>query len=279
MGLKTYIKRLVTFVIKGQPVNNVTVNLQQINYGKILLDKRVIITGGAHGLGYDMAKKCITEGASVLILGRNAEKLESARQELGDNCKSLQFDVTEIEKADWLMKEAEILLGGKANCLICNAGISLHEQNILAVSYENYEKQFQTNLEGSYFLAQSFIKSIENQIEGNLIFISSERGFQCDDVPYGLTKAALNSLTRGLSRRFYTKGIRVNAIAPGITSSDMTKVDAEGNLYCERLASKRYFVGEEIAEVACFLLSDASKCISGEIIACDAGEYLSSYIN
>ena len=238
----------------------------------------IIITGGDRGLGFDMAKKCISEGAKVLILGRNIDKLKEAQEKLGDNCRSLVYDVMQTERADWLIESAEKELGAPANCLICNAGISLHEANILHVSQENYERQFRTNLEGSYFLAQSFIKNVAEKFEGNLLFISSERGFQCDDLPYGLTKAALNSLTRGLSRRFYTKGIRVNGIAPGITSSDMTKIDASGDLYCERLASKRYFVGEEVAEVACFLLSDASKCISGEVIACDAGEYLSSYM-
>lgn len=279
MGVKTYIKRLIAFILNGQPVNSVTVNIQQINYGGILSGKRIVITGGAHGLGYDMAKKFIAEGAEVLILGRNVEKLKTAQCELGDNCKMLVFDVTETNKAEWLIDEAEGMLGGKIDAFICNAGVSLHEQHILQVSKENYDMQFKTNLEGAYFLAKAYINSIVDKAEGNLVFISSERGFQCDDVPYGLTKAGINSLTRGLSRRFYTKGIRVNAIAPGITSSDMTQIDAEGNLYCERLASKRYFVGEEIAEVACFLLSDASKCISGEIIACDAGEYLSSYIH
>ncbi len=158
-----------------------------------------------------------------------------------------------------------------------NAGISLHEENIKYVSREGYEKQFTTNLESSYFLAKTFIENQKVNSKINLLFISSERGFQCDDVPYGLTKCAINSLTRGLSRRFYKEGVRVNAIAPGITTSNMTGINNEDNLALDRVASERVFLADEVAEVALFLLSDASMCISGEVIACDAGEYISSY--
>lgn len=91
-----------------------------------------------------------------------------------------------------------------------------------------------------------------------------------------MTKAALNSLTGALSRRVYTHGIRVNAIAPGVTLTDMTRAYAassDGNLYRD-CASGRTFLPEEVAEVACFMLSNALKCISGEVIHCNAGNHL-----
>ena len=94
-----------------------------------------------------------------------------------------------------------------------------------------------------------------------------------------MTKAALNTLTRALSRRVYQSGIRVNAIAPGVTQSDMTKdyaVAADGNM-TRPCASGRIFLPEEVAEVVCFMLSDASKCISGEIIHCNAGNHLKTF--
>ena len=83
----------------------------------------------------------------------------------------------------------------------------------------------------------------------------------------------------GITKRFYQDGVRINGIAPGITTSDLTKKTVNDDLVLERVTPGRYILGEEIAEVACFLLSEASKCISGEVIACDAGEYLCSYLH
>lgn len=276
--MKQYIKRVLNYIVKGVPQMHVHVNVSQIQYGGILAGRRILITGGNSGIGLAIAQKCISEGAEVLIVGRNEEKLLETSKTLGEKCRYLQFDVSCIEKIDTVMKEARKLIGGEFDALVLNAGISLHEENILHVNIEDYERQFKTNLESAYFMAQSFLKDKEPKKEASLLFMSSERGFQCDDVPYGLTKAGMNSLIRGLSRRFYRDGVRVNGIAPGITVSGMTKISADDNLYLERVAPGRVFLPEEVAEVACFLLSDAAKCISGEIIACDAGEYLSSYI-
>lgn len=123
------------------------------------------------------------------------------------------------------------------------------------------------------------MKIAEKADNAQLLLISSETGDQCYDIPYGMTKAAVNTMTRAFSRRVYQQGIRVNAIAPGVTLSDMTKDYAEasdGNLYRD-CASGRIFLPEEVAEVACFLLSDASKCISGEIIHTNAGNHLNPF--
>ena len=275
--MKEYIKRVLNYIFRGIPTNHVQVNVSQIQYGGILKGRKILITGGNSGIGLAIAKKCIAEGAEILIIGRNEQKLKETANALGEKCRYLQFDVSQIEEIDETMKKAAKLAGGEFDALVLNAGISLHEENILKVTVEDYEKQFQTNLESAYFMAQAFLRDKTPKKEASLLFMSSERGHQCDDVPYGLTKAGINSLVRGLSRRFYRDGVRVNGIAPGITVSGMTNISENDNLYLERVAPGRVFLPEEMAEVACFLLSDAAKCISGEIIACDAGEYLSSY--
>lgn len=126
-------------------------------------------------------------------------------------------------------------------------------------------------------MSKAFLEmKLEEHSDGNLLLISSETGSLYDDIPYGIIKAAINSLTGALSRRVYKSGIRVNAIAPGVTLTDMTKGYTNttgGNLSCNS-ASGRYFLPDEIAEVACFLLSNASQCISGEIIHCNGGNHL-----
>lgn len=231
-----------------------------------------------NGLGFYIAKKCIEEGAKVLITGRNEETLKKAVTELGKNASYSVFDIEKVEeiqeKFDKIVEQM-----GNIDCLINNAGVSLHENEIKNVTIDGYNKQFNINLRGAYFLSQSYINYVQkNKKEnGNIIFISSERGAQCDQIPYGLTKVAINSLTEGLSRKLYRTGIRVNAVAPGITASEMTGIEKEQNLYCSYNASGRYFVPEEVAEVVCFLVSDVSKCISGEVIYCDAGNHLNPW--
>lgn len=276
MGIKKYLKRVGRYIIRGVPNVNVEVKITPIIKGNVLNDKTVLITGGNKGIGYSIAKRCIEEGANVVITGRNQNDLEKVVNELGEKCKYVAYDISKVGEVDDFYKNV-IKCFGDINCLINNAGVSLHEKNMLDVSVENFEKQMNINLKGSYFITKKIIENKKPNEDLNIIFISSERGFQCDDVPYGLTKSAINSLTRGLSRRFYTSNIRVNGIAPGVTASDMTGRSREGNKFAENQVAQRYFLPEEIAEVAVFLLSDASKCISGEIIACDAGQYISSY--
>ncbi len=281
MGIKRGVRKLAKLILESSPEKNVTVNVSQINYGKILENRNIVITGGGKGIGFAIAKKCISEGANVVITGRTEKTLKEATEKLGDSCKYVVFDISKVEEMKKFLSMCEDKFAGKIDSLISNAGISLHENIYKNVTIEGFDKQFNTNLRASYFLAKEYLEYLEkNRCEnGNLIFISSETGNQCYDIPYGLTKAALNSLTRALSRRVYKNNIRVNAIAPGVTVSDMVKdyVDIDSENMYRKCASDRVFLPEEVAEVACFLLSDASKCISGEIIHCNAGNHLSVF--
>lgn len=279
MNVKDILRRGVRYIIMGVPKITVNISVGQIDNEQLLKGKNILITGGGSGIGFAIAQKCINSGANVIITGRNEEKLVLAVETLGDRSSYIKQDVSDINSIPQTINSAKVMsVSGDIDVLVCNAGVSFHEENIEHVNKEAFEKQFAINLEGAYFLAQEFVMKRNDKKEYTILFVSSERGFQCDDVPYGLSKASINSLVRGLSRRYYMKGIRVNGIAPGITLSEMTaSTVSSDNFYAERLASKRYFRPEEVAEVAAFLISDASKCVSGEIVACDAGEYISSY--
>ena len=276
MGFGKYLKRVGKYIIKGVPHVNITANLSTINYGGLLKDKTVLVTGGARGLGYYFAKKCLSEGARVIITGRDIERLNEAKKQFGEKCYVEQFDICDVDNVDDFAKRL-FNVYGNVDCVVSNAGVSLHEGDISKVTIEGYDKQFDTNVRGAYFLAKSYLKYRDRNKSSSYIFISSERGFQCDNIPYGLTKASINSLTKGLARKFYRDNIRFNAIAPGITATEMTGRDPNGNMHEEAQVAGRFFLPEEVAEVVAFLLSDASKCISGEVIACDAGQYISSY--
>ena len=184
--------------------------------------------------------------------------------------------MTDYEHIPSFVQECSRKLGGRIDVLVNNAGISLHEGSIYDVTLEGFDAQFGTNLKGPYFLSKAFLNNFKatGNSGGSIIFVTSERGLYCDDQPYGLTKAAVCSLTQGLARRALKDGVRVNAVAPGVTVSDMTGVDRNGNLFRPGTSGGRVLLPEEIAETVVFLISDASRSINGVIIPCNEGNHI-----
>ena len=270
MSLKQYLKRGCKFILDGVPVKNITANIVYLQPDGRLSGKKIIATGGGKGLGAAMAAKFVAEGASVLISGRNENTLKETAGRIG--CKYLTLDVQDTSVLDKFISDADSMLEG-ADCLVNNAGISLHEPTFFNVTPETFDAQIATNLRGGFFLTQSFTRLLlKEKRKGNVLFVSSETGETVDIRPYGFTKAAVNSMVQGLACLFVKDGIRVNAIAPGITASDMTGFKANGNLFLAGNATERIYLPEEVAETACFLLSDASGCVSGQVIVCNNGK-------
>lgn len=242
------------------------------NPSQKLKDRNIIVTGGGRGLGFYIAKKCSEEGANVIITGRSETTLKSAANAI-TKCKYILYDSMDIDHIHEFLDNCEDMFKGPIDTIINNAAISLHESDFSKVTFESWETQFITNLKSPFFLSKEFAKrAITKRINGNIIFITSERGlYDCDDIPYGLIKSAINSLTHGLGRRLLQYGIRVNAVAPGVTASDMTGYNRDSNLYREKSCSKRVYLPDEVAETVVFLISDTSACISSQIIACNNG--------
>lgn len=275
MSLKSKIKSIISFLLHGESKPTYA-KVTYLQPNQQLAGKKVIITGGGRGLGFAMAKKFVAEGAEVLIAGRSADTLSRSAAEIG--CKYLQLDVQDVNSFKAFIDEADRLLGG-ANSLVNNAGISLHENGFLEVSPEQFDSQFDTNLKGAFFLTQCFMekcKANNVDITKNVLFVSSETSMTVDERPYGLTKSAMNSLVQGLAHRYVHLGYRINAIAPGVTVSDMVGVKADGDLTCGYNLTHRYYLPEEVAEVASFLLSDASNCLNGQILVCNEGKTINA---
>ena len=260
------IKKIISFILRGAP-RPTYAQLTYLAPNNQLVGKKIIITGGGRGLGAAMAKKFVAEGASVLITGRNEDTLKKTSEEIG--CSYMVLDMMSPEKFDKFISEAESKLDG-LDIMVNNAGVSLHENSFFDVVPDGFDTQIDTNFKGGYFLTQSFIKRmIELGRAGNVLFISSETGETVDFRPYGFTKAAVNSMVQGLAYLYAKNNIRVNAIAPGVTASDMTGFKADDNLYTDYNRIGRIYLPEEVAEVAAFLVSDISNCVSGQIIACN----------
>lgn len=274
MSIGLYLKRGIKFILHGVSIKNITAEISYLQPYSRLSGKKIIVTGGGRGLGAAMASKFVAEGASVLISGRNEATLKETAARIG--CKYLILDVQDTSSFDKFISDADEILGG-IDCLVNNAGISLHEPTFFDVTPESFDAQVATNLRGPMFLTQSFTKFLlkENH-QGSVLFVSSETGETVDIRPYGFTKAAVNSLVKGLAYLFVSKGIRVNAVAPGVTATDMTGIKSEGNLYCPGNSLNRVYLPEEIAEAACFLLSDVSGCISGQVLVCNNGKTINA---
>lgn len=150
---------------------------------------------------------------------------------------------------------------------------------IVGLLPENWDSQMNINLKGNYFLVKNYVEYLEKLEDksGNIVVITSERAFRSDDIPYGLTKVASNSFIKCMASKIIKEGIRINGVAPGVTESAMTGVSRKENMYADWQPANRFFIPEEVAEVVNFLLSDVSNCISGEVIACDQGRYISHW--
>lgn len=277
MGAKEYIKRGIRYVVKGVPTRIVKVNVAQIQYGGILEGKKVLITGGSRGLGFAIAKRAIEEKAVVTITGRSMETLEEAKHKLGDpeNLFLLVNDIQKTEQHKDAIHQARVMMNG-IDILVNNAGVSVHDISYDTCTEEHWDYQMDTNLKGTYFLTQEFLKYYKEVGKhfGKIINMVSERGLYGDDVPYGLSKRALISYTEGLAVRLIPLGIRVNAVAPGVTATEMTGHSPDGDLFRPYARGKRVLLPEEIAETVIFLMSDASNCISGQVIACNEANHL-----
>ena len=245
------------------------VNIGQLNPGNILAGRVVLVTGGVQGIGFEIARKCIEQGANVIISGIDEERLRSAKERLGERCAAVCFDMCDVASFDAVLSDCTRYFG-EIDCLVNNAGISLHEGDFMNVTEKTWDAQLDTNLKGPYFLTQAWLRYYRNNHmkSGRILMMASDTSGMGSSIPYGLSKAGIASLTRGLAKKLITEGIRINAIAPGTTLTPMTEDFTHGEVCRETTAGKRALFPEEIAETAVFLLSDLSACVSGNIFGC-----------
>ena len=269
MKLITLIKRFKNFMKFG---GETYIEINQIHKEKLLEEKNIVITGGTSGIGYEIAKKCINLGANVLITGRDKEKLENAKKEL--NCEVLEWDISDVSITKEKVQKIIEIFNGKIDCFINNAGI-YKEIRYNDCKIEDWNKIINTNLTGLYFSTIEIINQcFEPNKKGNVIMIASNRGIVGDDGPYGISKAGVINFAQGLAKKLLNKNIRVNVINPGMTASNINKINDNDNLFKENLKGKRVICAKEIADIAVFLISDSSSCITGQVINCDNGETL-----
>lgn len=252
----------------------VEVNVVQIGYPEILKGKKILVTGGSSGIGFQIVKKCLETGAEVLITGRSIEKLNDAKNGLNsDKLSILEWDVSDTKMVESKITETVNILGG-LDIVFNNAGLYTPKR-FFDIDDELFNTVMNANLKGLFFIAKKSAEYfLENKQKGKIINIASIRGIQGTTEPYGLSKWGVIGLTKGLGRDLAKEGIIVNGIAPGITATGINNIDTKENAYCPDSKDSRVALAEEIAEIAIFLASDAANHIIGEVIVCDGGESL-----
>lgn len=259
---------------------SLTVNIGQLTEGQLLKNKVVLITGATAGIGKAIAKECLSQGAKVIINGRNKELLDACRLEMGSDCAGICADMADINAFSTILETASAFFGD-IDCLVNNAGISLHEGDFMNVTEETWDVQFATNLKSPYFLTQAWLKyyRARKMKSGRIVMMASDTSGMGSSIPYGLTKAGIASLTHGLAKKLITEGIRINAVAPGTTLTAMTDDFVHGEICRDTTQGKRVLFPQEIAEVVVFLLSDLSACLSGNIIGCSESNICFDNVN
>lgn len=258
-----------------RPKKIVQVNISTINYGDLLKNKNVLITGGSSGIGLAIAKKCLSLGAKVTITGRNIDKLSDVSTELNNpNLFTIEWDISKNDALDEKVNEV-IQKMGKIDILVNNSGI-YSPKSFFDTDEELFDNIMNTNLKGLYFTTKEIAKYfINNDIKGKIINISSITSITGASMPYGISKWGIKGLTKGLARDLIKYGITVNAIAPGVVATAINPdLDLNKNMNRAGALTDRASTSEEIAEIAVFLASNATTNIIGQTIVCDGGETL-----
>lgn len=240
-------------------------------------DKVAVITGAASGIGFEIARQLISSGANVVVNDINGKLMQAALDlfpmDVGGYCPVIG-DASQLEVVDTMVKQA-LENYGKLDYVIANAGITTFGK-FLEYSQEDFHQLVSLNLQGSFFLAQRGAQQmILQESPGKILLMSSVTGHQAHPklTAYGMTKAALEMLAKGLSVELASHHINVNAIAPGATMTERTEVLDE---HYEEVWQKLTPLGRtattnDIAKAALFLLSDAADHITGQTLIIDGG--------
>ena len=240
-------------------------------------DKVVVVTGAARGIGEAYAGALAAEGARVVVADINADAGQQVAKDIeasGGTAMFVPCDVSSSESAEALVATVAGEWGG-IDGLINNAAIygDMQFDLLISVDWDYYRRFMSVNMDGALVMTRAICPSMQDRGGGAIVNQSSTAAYLYSGF-YGLAKAGINSLTQQLAHELGGMNIRVNAIAPGPTDTEATRVQA-GDVATEMvksLALKRMGQPEDMVGAALFLLSDESAWITGQILAVDGGQ-------
>ncbi len=242
-----------------------------------LTGKAAVITGGGRGIGRAIALRLAAQGADICFSYRGNAAAAAATvadlEQLGRRALAVQADVTQAEAAEALIKAAIDALG-KVDILVNNAGIT-RDDLIMRMTPEAWRDVLETNLFGAFYTLKAVTRPMLRAKSGRIINITSVSGQagQMGQANYSSAKAGLIGLTKAAARELGSRGITVNAVAPGFVLTELTAglSDEWKQRINEQTPLGRFGTVEEVAYAVAFLASDEAAYITGQVLAVDGG--------
>ena len=237
--------------------------------------KEILITGSSRGIGKATAKLLAKQGYKIVLhCNKNIDKAKSVQEEIGENSRILQFDISNREQTTEILTN-DIAENGVYFGLVLNAGIT--KDNVFpAMEDDEWDSVINTNLNGFYNVVKPLIlPMIQSREKSRIVTLSSVSGLSGNrgQVNYSASKAGIIGATKALSLEVAKRGITVNCVAPGVIESDMTE-DLPKDKVLDMIPMKRFGTAEEVANVIEFLISEKASYITGQVISVNGGLYL-----
>jgi 3-oxoacyl-[acyl-carrier protein] reductase len=244
---------------------------------RVFKDQAAIVTGAGEGIGFEIARRLVLQGAAVLLNDINTELAIKAAQSIraeGGTCVGVGGDVGDVQVVRDLVSRA-VAEFGRLTIAVANAGLSLWD-DFFDFKPEDFQRVLAVNLGGSFFLAQAAARQMRLQgTGGRLLFLSSVAGNQAiaTSSVYAMTKKGLEMLARSLVSEVSSHGITVNAIAPGatVTPRTVTVVPDYEAIWSTVVPTGRPAYPSDMANAALFFLSAAASHITGQTLIVDGG--------
>lgn len=234
-----------------------------------LVDQTAVITGGTAGIGLESARLLASEGATVIVSGRDRDRGERAVQVIGGDARFVQTDMADAEAVNSLVRQC-----GDVDIIVNNAA-SFPSALTVDQDMAAFEEMFHTNVRGAYFLVAGLIPRMLERGRGSIVNVTTMAAFKgiAGASGYSASKAALESLTRTWAVEFGAAGVRVNSVAPGPTRTPgVAAAWGEVNEELGRaLPLGRSAYASEIAEAVLFLSSPRASFITGSTLHVDGG--------
>lgn len=242
-----------------------------------LTNQIAVITGAGRGIGRAIALKFASEGADIIAISRTAENAEKVANEVrGIGRRAWAYGIDVSKAADVHDVSEKILgeTGGRVDILVNNAGVT-RDTLLMRMSEEDWDTVLQTNLKGAFLVTKAFTRTFVKQRAGRIINVASVIGLignagQCN---YAASKAALIGFTKSLARELGSRGITVNALAPGFIDTDMTAAlgdDVRGEVL-KKIPLNSFGQPDDIAAAALFLAGTGARYITGQVLVVDGG--------
>ena len=242
-----------------------------------LTGKTALVTGASRGIGRAIALRLAKDGAKVALnFATNSAKAESVKAEIeaaGGTAILVQGDVSELSVVNELIKRV-VDEWGRVDILINNAGIT-RDNLLLKMSEDDFNRVISTNLKGVFNCTKAVAKLMMKQRGGRIVNMSSVTGLtgNIGQTNYAAAKAGIIGFTKSAARELASRGVTVNAVAPGLINTDMTAALSEKvkEVMLQQIPAGRMGTPEDVANAVAFLVSDQAAYITGQVLAVDGG--------